>query len=63
MSDVIPPRCCQVTKLVYEVSEEDVIRARNQIKSSMLFSVDGSGGMSSSTSPHTELHLLCSLHK
>lgn len=34
----------QVTKLVYEVSEEDVTRARNQLKASILFSMDGSGG-------------------
>ncbi len=29
---------------MYEVSEEDVVRARNQLKSSILFSIDGSGG-------------------
>jgi hypothetical protein len=34
----------QITKLVYEVSEEDVTRARNQLKASILFSMDGSGG-------------------
>lgn len=36
----------QITKLVYEVSEEDVVRARNQLKASILFSMDGSGGTS-----------------
>lgn len=36
----------QMTKLVYEVAEEDVIRARNQLKASILFSMDGSGGES-----------------
>ena len=36
----------QITKLVYEVSEEDVTRARNQLKASILFSMDGSGGAS-----------------
>jgi processing peptidase subunit beta len=35
----------EVTKLVYEVSEEDVTRARNQLKSSILFSIDGSGAV------------------
>lgn len=35
----------EVTKLVYEVSEEDVSRARNQIKASLLFSTDGSGAI------------------
>lgn len=34
----------QMTKLVYEVAEEDVIRARNQLKAAMLFSMDSSGG-------------------
>lgn len=35
----------QVTKLVYEVNEEDVVRARNQLKAAMLFGIDSTGGM------------------
>ncbi|KFK25778.1 hypothetical protein AALP_AA8G159200 [Arabis alpina] len=31
----------EVTKLAYEVSEDDVIRARNQLKSSLLLRLDG----------------------
>lgn len=34
----------QMTKLVYEVADEDVIRARNQLKAAMLFNMDSSGG-------------------
>lgn len=34
----------QVTKLVYEVNEEDVIRARNQLKAALLYQIDSSGG-------------------
>lgn len=45
--------CAQITKLVYEVSEEDVVRARNQLKSSILFSIDGSGG------ERPSIHLAC----
>ncbi len=33
-----------MTKLVYEVNEEDVVRARNQLKASLLYSIDSSGG-------------------
>ena len=34
----------QVTKLVYEVNEEDVVRARNQLKAALLYSIDSTGG-------------------
>jgi processing peptidase subunit beta len=35
----------ELTKLVYEVAEEDVVRARNQLKASILFGMDGSGAV------------------
>lgn len=35
----------EMTKLVYEVSDEDVVRARNQLKTAMLFNLDSSGAV------------------
>jgi len=35
----------EVTKLVYEVNEEDVVRARNQLKAAMLFGIDSTGAV------------------
>ena len=36
----------EITKMCYDVSEDDVARARNQLKSSILFSQDGTSGVS-----------------
>lgn len=37
----------EVTKLVYEVSEDDVTRAKNQFKAMQLFSTDSTAGAES----------------
>lgn len=34
----------EVTKLVYEVSEDDVTRAKNQFKAMQLFGIDSTSG-------------------
>jgi len=34
----------EISSLIYNASEEQVIRARNQLKASILFSQDGPGG-------------------
>ena len=36
----------EVTKLVYEVSEDDVTRAKNQFKAMQLFGIDSTAGAS-----------------
>ncbi len=34
----------EISSLIYNASEEQVVRARNQLKASILFSQDGPGG-------------------
>ncbi len=34
----------EMSSLIYNASEEQVVRARNQLKASILFSQDGPGG-------------------
>ncbi|XP_075504559.1 putative mitochondrial-processing peptidase subunit beta, mitochondrial [Primulina tabacum] len=41
----------EVTKLCYRVSEADVIRARNQLKSSLLLHVDGTSPVAEDIGP------------
>ncbi len=39
----------EISSLIYNASEEQVVRARNQLKASILFSQDGPGGELCST--------------
>lgn len=40
----------EISSLIYNASEDQIIRARNQLKASILFSQDGPGGALAPTS-------------
>ncbi len=41
----------EISGLIYNATEEQVVRARNQLKASILFQQDGPGGLSTALSP------------
>lgn len=49
----------EISKLCYNPVEEDIVRARNQLKAAILFSQDNLSGMWSALDSATGMHMHC----